>query len=413
MSPGSAPVERAWREERAAVVATVARRLGDLQLAEDAVQEAFAAAAARWPVSGVPDRPGAWLTTTAWRKALDVLRRERFPVTDLEPSEAAPPEPTDDTDLGVEDDLLRLLLACCHPALAPEARVALTLRHVARLTTREIAAAFLVPEPTMAKRLVRARSKIRDARIAFSLPDRAALPQRLAGVHAVVYLVFSEGYLASGDGPAVRAELCDEAVWLARQLLALVPGDAETTGLLALLLLQHARTPARQDGAGRLVRFEDQDRSRWDAGAIAEARGLLATTVGGPLGPYQVQAAIAALHATAAEAERLPWPRIAELYGVLGRLAPSPVVEVNRAVAVGRAEGATAGLAVLAPVLAAGRLDTYAPLHAAHADLLGRAGDTAAARAAWRRAAEVADNPGQRAQLLARADEVVSRPATA
>lgn len=413
MSPGSAPVERAWREERAAVVATVARRLGDLQLAEDAVQEAFAAAAARWPVSGVPDRPGAWLTTTAWRKALDVLRRERFPVTDLEPSEAAPPEPADDTDLGVEDDLLRLLLACCHPALAPEARVALTLRHVARLTTREIAAAFLVPEPTMAKRLVRARSKIRDARIAFSLPDRAALPQRLAGVHAVVYLVFSEGYLASGDGPAVRAELCDEAVWLARQLLALVPGDAETTGLLALLLLQHARTPARQDGAGRLVRFEDQDRSRWDAGAIAEARGLLATTVGGPLGPYQVQAAIAALHATAAEAERLPWPRIAELYGVLGRLAPSPVVEVNRAVAVGRAEGATAGLAVLAPVLAAGRLDTYAPLHAAHADLLGRAGDTAAARAAWRRAAEVADNPGQRAQLLARADEVVSRPATA
>lgn len=413
MSPGSAPVERAWREERAAVVATVARRLGDLQLAEDAVQEAFAAAAARWPVSGVPDRPGAWLTTTAWRKALDVLRRERFPVTDLEPPETAPPEGADDADLGVEDDLLRLLLTCCHPALAPEARVALTLRHVARLTTREIAAAFLVPEPTMAKRLVRARTKIRDARIAFTLPGREALPERLAGVHAVLYLVFSEGYLASGDGPAVRAELCDEAVWLARQLLALVPGDAETTGLLALLLLQHARTPARQDGAGRLVRFADQDRSRWDTGAIAEARTLLASTGRGPLGPYQVQAAIALLHASAAGADRVPWVRVAELYGVLGRLAPSPVVEVNRAVAVGRAEGAVAGLAVLAPVLAAGRLDTYAPLHAAHADLLGRAGDTAAARAAWQRAAEAADNPGQRAQLLARADEAVSRPARA
>jgi len=285
VSPGS-PVERAWRDDRAQVLATVARRLGDLELAEDAVQEAFATAAIRWPVDGVPDRPGAWLTTTAWRKALDVLRRERFPAHDGREATDHPAPPPDDSALGMGDDLLRLVLTCCHPALAPEARVALTLRHVAGLTPREIGAAFLVPEATMAKRLVRARTKIRDARISFALPERGELSERLSAVHAVIYLVFTEGHLASGDGPPIRDELCAEAVWLARQLHALVPTDAETTGLLALLVLQHARAAARQDGTGRLVRYDDQDRARWDPAAIEEGRALLAMT-GGSSGPIR------------------------------------------------------------------------------------------------------------------------------
>ncbi len=369
-------------------------------MAAQAAPWGAAAAAAPWPVTGVPDRPGAWLTTAAWRRALDVVRRERFPAADgALAADPAAPDPADGDGLGVEDDLLALVLTCCHPALAPEARVALTLRHVAGLTAREIAAAFLVPEATLAKRLVRARAKIRDAGIRFAVPDRAALPERLAAVRAVVYLIFTEGHLASGDGPPVRAELCDEAVWLARQLHRLLPGDTETTGLLALLVCQHARRGARQDAAGRLVPHGDQDRARWDRAAIAEVRALLATTGTGPLGPYQVQAAIALLHT----ADRVDWPRVAALYGVLARLAPSPVVEVNRAVAEGRADGPGAGLAVLTPVLAEGRLDGYAPLHAAHADLLERSGDAPAARTAWRRAAATTDNPAQRAELLRRA----------
>ena len=403
-------LERAFRDERSLVVASLARRLGDLQLAEDAVQEAFLAAAAHWPVSGVPDRPGAWLTTTAWRKALDVLRRERTaPGTVSGTLPEQPARPPDEPGLGEEDSVLQLLLACCHPALAPEARVALTLRHVAGLTAREIAAGFLVPEDTMAKRLVRARAKVRDSGIRFELPDAAALRDRLAAVHAVVYLVFSEGYLASGDGSAVRAQLCDEAVWLARQLHRLVPDDPETTGLLALLLLQHARTGARTDAVGRLIPFAEQDRAHWDAAAVDEARTLLALTGKGPIGPYQVQAAIAALHAAAAGPDKVNWPRVADLYGLLDRIAPSPVVTVNRAVALTRADGARAALAVLAPVLASGELDRYAPLHAALADALEHDGDLPAAAAAWSRAAEVSGNPAVRAELERRAAAASAR----
>jgi len=402
------PVERAWRAERAAVLATVARRLGDLQLAEDAVQEAFATAAARWPVEGVPDRPGAWLTTVAWRRALDIVRRERrverhvVELAEGVTSSAALPE--DGGGLAVADDVLGLVLTCCHPALATDARVALTLRHVAGLTVREIAAAFFVTEATMAKRLVRARAKIRDARISFTVPEPEELADRLADAHAVIYSVFTEGYLASDDGPPIRADLCDEAVWLARQLTALAPGDAETRGLLALLLLQHARTPARHHATRALVPYDQQDRARWDAHAIGEARQLLATTAAArqSLGPYQVQAAIAALHAAAEDGEP-SWSHIADLYALLARLAPSPVVEVNRAVAVGRADGPLAGLAVLHPVLGGGRLDGYVPLHAAHADLLERAGLVDEARTAWGRAADLAVNAGQRAELAARA----------
>ena len=393
------PLERAFREERAQVVATLARRLGDLQLAEDAVSEAFAAAAVAWPSAGVPDRPGAWLTTTAWRKALDVLRRDRSAPGTVEAVAPAAPEP----GLHEEDAVLQLVLTCCHPALAIEARVALTLRHVAGLSVAEIAAGFLVPEDTMAKRLVRARTKIRQTAISFELPDPENLAERLSSVQAVLYLVFTEGHLASGDGPAVRTELCDEAIWLARQLHRLLPGDTETTGLLALMLLQHSRAAARHDDAGQLVAFAEQDRSRWDTAAIAEARALLATTGRTPVGPYQVQAAIAALHAAATSADDVNWPRIADLYGLLDRLAPSPVVTVNRAVAVGRADGPRAALALLGPVLADGRLAGYAPLHAAHADLLERAGDEAGAVAAWQRAAELSRNASERDALARRA----------
>jgi RNA polymerase sigma-70 factor (ECF subfamily) len=244
---------RAWRDERAGVVAVVARRLGDLGLAEDAVQEAFAAAAVAWARTGVPDRPGAWLTTAAWRKALDALRKDRFPVdADPQARAASAPPAVDDrlqrdpAESSVDDDLLALVLTCCHPALSPEAQVALTLRHVVGLDDRQIAARFLVSEATMSKRLVRARAKIRHGRISFALPDRTRLEERLVEVRAVLYLVFTEGYLASGGGPAVRLELCDEAVWLCRQLHRLVPGDAETTGLLALMLLHGARGKARR-----------------------------------------------------------------------------------------------------------------------------------------------------------------------
>lgn len=394
------PLERAFREERAQVLATVARRLGDLQLAEDAVSEAFAAAAATWPSAGVPDRPGAWLTTTAWRKALDAVRRDRS-APGVAAEETAPPAP--EPGLHQEDDLLQLVLTCCHPALAIDARVALTLRHVAGLSVPEIAAGFLVAEDTMAKRLVRARTKIRQTAISFELPGPEGLAERLSSVQAVLYLVFTEGHLASGDGPAVRTDLCDEAIWLARQVHRLLPDDAETTGLLALMLLQHSRADARHDDAGRLLTFAQQDRARWDHRAITEARALLGTTGRGPVGQYQVQAAIAALHAAATSADDVNWPRIADLYGLLDRIAPSPVVTVNRAVAVGRADGPRAALALLQPVLSDGRLTSYAPLHAAHADLLERAGDPTGAVAAWRRAADSAGNPAERIALEHRA----------
>jgi RNA polymerase sigma-70 factor, ECF subfamily len=394
------PLERAFREERAQVVATVARRLGDLQLAEDAVSEAFAAAAATWPSGGVPDRPGAWLTTTAWRKALDAVRRNRS-MTGVAVEETVPPAP--EPGLHGEDDLLQLLLTCCHPALAMDARVALTLRHVAGLSVAEIAAGFLVAEETMAKRLVRARTKIRQAGISFELPAHDGLAERLPGVQAVLYLVFTEGHLASGEGPAVRTDLCDEAIWLTRQVHRLLPDDAETTGLLALMLLQHSRSGARQDGAGRLLTFAEQDRARWNHRAITEARALLGTTGRSPVGQYQVQAAIAALHAAATSADDVNWPRIADLYGLLDQIAPTPVVTVNRAVAVGRADGPRAALALLEPVLADRRLGTYAPLHAAHADLLERTGDDAGAQAAWRRAADLSRNPAEHDALAHRA----------
>jgi RNA polymerase sigma-70 factor (ECF subfamily) len=404
----TATVERAFREEQGAVLATLIRQVGDFPLAEDAVQDAFVAAVATWPRDGVPASPGAWITVTARRKAIDRLRRERAAsdrtdrLAELVRLDAQEHD-EDVEESAVTDDRLRLIFTCCHPALAMHARVALTLKTLGGLSTAEIARAFLVEETAMAQRLVRARRKIAQAGIPYRVPDDEALPDRLPGVLSVVYLIFNEGYAATGGDRLVREELCGEAIRLGRLLCDLMPDEAEARGLLALMLLHDARRAARLDGDGRYVPLGEQNRSLWDVREVAEGLAELegAVALGRP-GPYRLQAAIAALHVEAARAEQTDWARIAELYGALARVSPSPVVEINRAVAVGFASGAVAGLELLSPLLDDPRLTGYQPLYAAQAELLLRAGDRPGAERAYERALELSANVVEREELARR-----------
>jgi RNA polymerase sigma-70 factor (ECF subfamily) len=403
----SAAIARTFRDERAIVLATLIRQAGDFQLAEDAVQDAFEAAVTAWRRDGVPASPGAWITTAARRRAIDRLRRDRSVVdraerlaelTRLDAQHEE--EPSMDDESAIVDDRLRLIFTCCHPALDMPARVSLTLRALGGMTTGEIARAFLVAEPTMGKRIVRAKRKIADAHIPYRVPADEELPERLRGVLRVVYLIFNEGYAATGGDRLVRAELCDEAIRLGELLSRLMPDDAEVWGLSALMLLHDGRRAARVDSSGRYVALDEQDRSLWDQGRIGEGLARLerAVRLRRP-GEYQLQAAITALQIQAPDAEATDWAQIAELFGALARLNPSPVVELNRAVAVGLAYGPAAGLALLEPLLDDSALERYQPLHAAHAELLSRRGDAAGAARAYERAIALSANAVERAEL--------------
>jgi RNA polymerase sigma-70 factor, ECF subfamily len=383
-------VARAFRDERARCIAILGRVLGDLDLAEDAVQDAFATALLRWPRDGTPENPGAWIVATARNRAIDRIRREQTLARKTELLARAEQLP-DDEDATIPDERLELIFACCHPALAAEAQVALTLSLLGGLTTPEIARAFLVPEPTLAQRLVRAKRKIRDAGIPLRVPPEHLLPERLRSVLAVIYLVFNAGY-----GPPVRMELCAEAIRLALLLATLMPDEAEVHGLHALLLLQDARRNARVTPGGELVLLDDQDRDLWDAAEIEQGRAALLRAL--PLrrpGPYQLQAAIAAAHS---EDER-DWMQISLLYRRLGELAPSPVVELNRAVAVAMADGPQAGLTLVDAIDGLGK---YHLFHSARADLLRRLGRTDESAAAYERALELAPSDVERDFLRGR-----------
>jgi RNA polymerase sigma-70 factor, ECF subfamily len=399
-------VEEIHRDHYGRILATVIRLVGDFDRAEEGVQEAFAAAVESWPTQGAPQNPVAWLVSTARFKAIDQLRREarqRAKQDELERHLRARAE----DEAPADEDRLRLIFTCCHPALAPEAQVALTLRTLCGLTTEEIARAFLVGVPTVAQRVVRAKAKIRDAGIPYAVPSDDALPERLDAVMAVVYLVFNEGYAASFGDRLVRGELCGEAIRLGRMLVELMPDQAEPKGLLALMLLHDARRATRVDAEGRLLTLEEQDRSRWDRDLIAEGTLLVEPALrAGVPGPYALQAAIAALHAQAPRAEDTDWPQIAALYGILVRVHPAPVVELNRAVAIAMADGLERGLERLDLLAERGDLERYHLLPAAQADLLRRLGRRTEAAAAYRRALALVANEAEKRYLERRLAEV-------
>ncbi|WP_258862314.1 RNA polymerase sigma factor [Marinitenerispora sediminis] len=404
-----------FREEHGRLLATLVRRFGDLDLAEEVASEAIEAALVHWPVQGVPARPGAWLLTTARRKAVDRLRRDqayaaRLAALQVEADRAAPAPPAD-LSADLPDERLQLFFTCAHPALSGEARGALMLRCLAGLTTPEVARAYLVPPATMAQRIVRAKKKIREARIPFRVPGADELPGRLPGVLQVLYSLFTEGYAASAGPDLQRPDVAEEAIRLARVLRRLLPGEREVAGLLALMLLVHARRAARTGPDGEPVLLHDQDRSRWDRDMIEEGLALVPVALtGGPAGPYGVQAAIAALHAEAPDLAATDWPQIVALYDVLLALAPSPVIAQNRAAAVAMRDGPEAGLALLDELAGEDLLRGYHPYHAARADLLERLGRFAEAAAAYRQALELAGTEPERA-LLRRRLAAVEPPA--
>jgi RNA polymerase sigma-70 factor (ECF subfamily) len=413
--PSQRAVERAFRDEWGGIVATLIRRTGDWDLAEDCASEAFAEALRVWPRDGVPRRPGAWLTTVARNRAVDRLRRlrrgtELLDEVGRDPLRREGVEMDDcerEDERGIEDDRLRLIFTCCHPSLAIEARVALTLRTLAGLTTTEIARAFLVEEAAMAKRLTRAKAKIAGAGIPYRVPSERLLPERLAAVLAVLYLMFNEGYAASSGDDLVRADLCAEAIRLTELLVELMPSEPEAAGLLALMLLQHSRRDARVGASGELITLERQDRGAWDRAEIDRGVSILETALyRGRAGPYQLQAAIAACHASAADAESTDWPQIAGLYELLAVAQPSPVVSLNRAVAIAMAGDLDRGLALVTELADAGELSGYHLLDATRADLLRRRGDLARAAAAYELALAQAPSEPERRYLAQRLQEV-------
>lgn len=405
-----ASIDAIYARDSRRVFATLIRLLGDFDLAEEALQDAFQAAIEQWPRDGLPANPSAWLVSAGRFKAIDgIRRRARFTALDdvAEQVEAVEDEsaPWDEREL-LEDDRLRLVFTCCHPALAPDAQVALTLREVCGLTTEEIASAFLTPAPTLAQRIVRAKAKIRDARIPYEVPDRHELPARLDSVLRVLYLVFNEGYSASSGTDVTRHDLSGEAIRLGRLLVELLP-EPQAMGLLALMLLHESRRRARTGADGSLIVLEEQDRSLWDRAQIAEGSAWVERALAArPVGPYAIQAAISAVHASAPSAAATDWPEIVGLYDVLMRVSPSPVVALNRAVAVAMRDGPQAGLSLVDELLGRGELKDYHLAHAARADLCRRLGRHAEARAAYERALALARQEPERAFLQRRIDEL-------